>query len=82
MSEADYQQWRQHPVTRWFRNFLTAFADDVVAQHNERWANGNDQPQIEALERGRFLAAIHFRDLTFEDVAQAYHAQTQEPDAE
>lgn len=75
VTEADYQQWRHHPITKMFRAYLDDYHQDIVAGAATAWLSGNlELPTADEL-RGRALTVQEIADLPFSAILEFYRQQ-------
>src|SRR3990167_5452330 len=72
MSQADFHQWRQHPVTRWFLRYLSDYAEELGHGHTERWLQGQTVEKAEDEARGRVQTLDEMSRLGFDHIAMFY----------
>lgn len=80
VEDVDWGAWRNSPVTLAFRKFLTDYADQLEANHLERWRSGSMDLAEENESRGRVAAAREMEGLQFEDLVLFYGPQKQDED--
>lgn len=73
LTQADYQQWRQHPVSRWFRQYLADAGEAIKQDHLTRFIQGDMDPAIEAEARGRMLVLNEIATMEFGHIAAFYN---------
>ena len=69
MDKTQYGEWRNHPATMFFRQFLRDRAKALGAQVHESWLNGQE---IHEVDRGRILELIDIEDVSFEVIENFY----------
>jgi len=74
-SEADYQGWRHHPVTKMFMKYVSDYRGDLVKQTVEAWEkralNLTDEMEL----RGRALTLREITELPFEAILRFYDVE-------
>jgi hypothetical protein len=68
----DYNNWKHHPVTKVFREFLQDYRGAMKARMIEQWEAGALKLSDELEARGRALAIREIIDLEFEHIATMY----------
>lgn len=76
ITEADFNAWKHHPVTKALHVFLEGYAEALKRDHVERWLDGAVTPEEQTLARGRILAATELRTLGFQDMAEFYRGSS------
>lgn len=73
MTREQYNEWRNHPATLFFRQFLKDRANGLIQQCNESWLNAPDIFEKESAEaRGRILELLEMTDVPFETIDTFY----------
>lgn len=72
IAQDDYAQWRAHPVTQWFRQYLRDFQSDLIEGVTERWLAGNLTLADEHEMKGRALCLRELADLPFKSISLFY----------
>lgn len=72
ITEADFNTWKHHPVTKVLHQFLGDYAEALKSDHLGRWLAGEDDPAQESLARGRIITATELKALKFQDIAEFY----------
>lgn len=72
VTRQDYNNWKHHPVTKVFREFLNDYRGAVKARMIEQWEAGALKLTEEQEARGRLMAIREIIDLEFEHIAGMY----------
>ena len=82
MTRDQYNEWRNHPATLFFRQFLKDRAQYLIQQSNESWLNAPDIFEKDAAEaRGRILELLDAQDVPFETIETFYRKDDAEEDS-
>lgn len=72
VTRQDYNNWKHHPVTKVFREFLQDYRGAMKARIVEQWEAGALKLTDELEARGRALAIREIIDLEFDHIAGMY----------
>lgn len=75
LSGSLYGAWRAHPMTVFFRQFLTDYAEKLTAEAMERWKAGKHDAVIENYTRG-IVNALEEIAICEWSVIEAFYEQT------
>ena len=78
ITEADYQLWKHHPVTKWFRQYLNDFRGYAIAETNAEWLNGDLKLDTAEGNRAQIKMLQEMAELEFGDVADFYDGVDQQ----
>ena len=69
----EYEVWRDHPVSKWLRDYLNDYADYLRGEHMADWESGKLLDQREEWMRlGRVQALTDIVNLRFVDFTDFY----------
>lgn len=75
-----YNQWRNHPATMFFRQFLKDRREALIREASEQWLNGDKAFESEnQVMRGAITELFRVEDIPYEAIEIFY--QEQENDA-
>ena len=74
ITREQYGEWRNHPATQFFRQFLKDRADSLIQAGTEAWLN-NDVAFQKDESRGRIREALELEDLSYQTIANFYEEQ-------
>ncbi len=75
MTKEQYNEWRNHPATLFFRQFLKDRAQHLIQDSNETWLNAPEIFEKQSPEaRGRIRELLEVQDVAFE-VIQAFYRE-------
>lgn len=78
VSEQQFREWRQHPVSRALRRFLADRREALRRDHTDRWEQAAaSDPDFEAEARGRALEAREIAELEWSAIDQFYDLSKQ-----
>lgn len=78
ISKEQYGEWRNHPATLFFRQFIKDRRDDLIRQATEGWLNNPSNFEKESREdRGRILELFVIEDVPF-DVIEAFYKEKED----
>ena len=73
MTKEQYNEWRNHPATLFFRQFLKDRRSDLIQNCTEAWLNGSLVFEKEnQIERGRIMELFVVEDIAFEVIEAFY----------
>ena len=72
LSPQEFNQWRQHPVTRLFHQFLADYQAALQDKLLASWRAGKLTLSAEGEARGRVLACEEMRENRLDDVRALY----------
>ena len=72
LSEAEYQGWRHHPVSRLLLNYLDDYANGLERQLVANWYAGQMTDEMAKEARGRALVARELGNLSLADLQGFY----------
>lgn len=72
VTRRDYNNWKHHPVTKMFREYLIDYSGALTKRMVELWASGALKLTDEQEARGRLMAIREIIDLEFEHIANMY----------
>lgn len=76
MTKEQYNEWRNHPATLFFRKFLKDRRDYLIRFTTEQWLNAPEQFEANKQEaRGRIRELFDVEDVPFETVENFYKEQ-------
>lgn len=78
ISEADFNSWKHHPVTKVFKDYLLHFAESLEQGHLHRWKSGAMEQGKEDECVGRVLTLNEMVLLEFQDIVEFYDVETQQ----
>lgn len=68
-----YNEWRNHPITLFFRGFIKDRRESLVHGMTEEWLNNPDAFDVHKHEaRGRILELFDVEDVPFETIEGFY----------
>ena len=76
-----YVAWRAHPMTVFFRQYLSDYADRLVADAVARWKDGKQDQQVEQFARGVVEALEQIAQCEWAAIQQFYGVEP-EPENE
>jgi len=71
ITREQYGEWRNHPATQFFRQFLKDRADSLIHAGTEAWLN-NDTAFQKDEARGRIREALELEDIHYDTIAVFY----------
>jgi len=82
LTEAEWNTWKHHPVTKVFRQFLADFRASLHGTLLQEWESGSliGKEARELEMRGRCLVLSELTDPQFAALVQFYAVPTQEGD--
>lgn len=72
VTRRDYNNWKHHPVTKMFREYLSDYRGALTKRMVELWENGALKLTDEQEARGRLMAIREIIDLEFGHIANMY----------
>lgn len=69
MTKEQYGEWRNHPATLFFRQFLKDRRASLIATSAEDWLNSGKLAEV---DRGRILELFDVEDVPFELIEAFY----------
>lgn len=75
LKEPDFQEWRHHPVTKVFLQYLADYRQTLRNVHLAEWEAGKDDRTRELEMRGRIGTLGELTELSFTDIATFYSEQ-------
>lgn len=73
MTKEQFGEWRNHPATQFFRQFLRDRAKRLGEQMHEAWLTANDLFEKDSQEaRGRILELVDIENLSFAQIEEFY----------
>lgn len=82
MTREQYNEWRNHPATLFFRQFLKDRRDDLIHSSTEAWLNGSPVFEREnQVDRGRIAELYLIESVPFEAI-EAFYQEKEENAAE
>ena len=72
LSQLEFNQWRQHPVTRLFHQFLADYQEALQVKLLASWRAGKLVLSTEGEARGRILACEEMRETHLDHVRHFY----------
>lgn len=73
MTKEQYNEWRNHPATLFFRKFLKDRREDLIHEASESWLNGSPVFEKEnQVMRGAITELFRMEDVPFELIEQFY----------
>lgn len=78
LSEADFQVWKHHPVSKLYLKYLADYRSMLLKELIERWEAGALTLETEKEIRGRTMTLADLVELQFASVKKFY--QTEEED--
>lgn len=79
MTKEQYNEWRNHPATLFFRQFLKDRREALIRGASEAWLNNPKAWETEHLtQRGRILELFEVEDVPFEAIEVFYQEQEDE----
>lgn len=72
MTKEQYNEWRNHPATMFYRQFLKEYRASLIEGATEAYLNGNDRDPDRHVMRGRILALFDVEDLNFDVIENFY----------
>lgn len=82
ITEADFNSWKHHPVTKAFRQYLLHFAESLEQGHLHRWKSGAMEQGKEDEAVGRVLILNEMAELEFHDIVEFYPETEQQEEHE
>jgi hypothetical protein len=79
IAEPDFNQWKHHPVTKAFRQYLIDYTKSLEVAHVGRWRAGDVDEKAESWASGQIEGIEEIATLEFEHIARFYE-QNQEED--
>lgn len=79
ITKEQYGEWRNHPATLFFRQFLKDRRESLIRQTTETWLNTGEYSDI---ARGRILELFEAEDVPHEVISQFYEEFNAATDAE
>lgn len=79
VGKPEYQEWRHHPVTKMFLQFIRDRRQWLITVSTESWLNGSISFEKEnQIDRGRILELFDLPDLQFEIIEAFYKAEEED----
>lgn len=79
MTREQYNEWRNHPATLFFRKFLADRRKAMIHAAMEEWLNSPDSFEADKQEaRGRIRELFDVEDVPFETIETFYKEQEQD----
>lgn len=75
---AQFSAWRQHPVTKIFREFLRGYARKMTEEAGQRWRAGVQDPNVEQFARGCVNALEEMAEVQWQGIAAFYGIEVKE----
>jgi hypothetical protein len=76
VTKEQYNEWRNHPATLFFRKFIHDRRESLIRQATELWLNAPDVFEKEQHEdRGRIAELFLVEDVPFEAIEAFYKEQ-------
>lgn len=73
LTKEQYNEWRNHPATLFFRQFLKDRREALIQEATEAWLNGSPSFDKEnQTERGRIAELFLVEDIAFEVIETFY----------
>ena len=83
VTRQDYLDWKHHPVTKVFRQYLADYIEKIRDDHTARWEQSESYDvALESEARGRVLAVNEIHTLPFEAICSFYQEDTEIDDAQ
>lgn len=83
MTKEQYNEWRNHPATLFFRQFIKDRRDALILQGQEMWMNSPKEfPDHMQFMRGRLEEMFALEDMAFEDIEAFYREKNGSEDSE
>lgn len=77
ISKEQYGEWRNHPTTLFFRQFLKDRRNSLIRRCNESWLNGAELfAKEQETARGRILELFEVEDVPFEVIETFYQEES------
>ena len=71
ITREQYGEWRNHPATQFFRQFLKDRADSLIQAGTEAWLNADETFQRDEA-RGRIREALEIEDVSYDTISTFY----------
>ncbi len=76
MTKEQYNEWRNHPATLFYRKFLKDRREALIREASEMWLNGNEAFDKEnQVMRGAITELFRVEDIAFEVIETFYKEQ-------
>lgn len=76
MTKEQYNEWRNHPATLFYRKFLKDRREALIHEASEMWLNGNAAFDKENhVMRGAITELFRVEDISFETIETFYKEQ-------
>jgi hypothetical protein len=83
ISREQYNEWRNHPATLFFRKFLKDKSNDLIRHYAESWLAGADSFEKENVEaRGYIRGLMECSDVEFAVIETFYEEMNAAKDTE
>jgi hypothetical protein len=83
MTKEQYNEWRNHPATLFYRQFLKDRKEALIHEATEAWLNGSEAFEKERHEmRGAITELIRVEDIAFEVIENFYKEKHAAEDSE
>jgi hypothetical protein len=78
MTKEQYNEWRNHPATLFFRRFLKDRREQLIGSVTSDWINSG---RVDEVNRGRILELFDCEDVTW-DIIEEFYPELREKDNE
>ncbi len=78
VQEESYLDWRRHPVTKMYLQYLLDYREALRRDHVARWEAGGMNMEVEIEAKGRANTLAELSDLSFEVIADFYKEPEEE----
>lgn len=76
MTREQYNEWRNHPATLFFRKFLKDRREALIREASEQWLNGQEAFDREnQVMRGAITELFRVEDVAYEVIETFYQEQ-------
>lgn len=76
IAKEQYNEWRNHPATLFFRKFLKDRREALIREASEQWLNGSEAFDKEnQVMRGAITELFRVEDIAFEVIEAFYKEQ-------
>ena len=76
IAKEQYAEWRHHPATRFFLQFIRDRREALIGLATEAWLNGNESFKIEGeVDRGRIMELFMIEELQFDVIEEFYKSR-------
>lgn len=73
ISFQEFREWRHHPISEFFFEYLRDFSEALADQHKLRWANGIEAERGEKWAHGQYTGVNEIADVDFKrDILEFY----------